>query len=494
MRRKQATIILGISAGLSLSLYFFAAETYFRAGYPLDDAWIHQTYARNLALRGEWSFSDGAISGGSTAPLWSVLLSIGYFFRLAPLIWSSLLGWVLLFLTAVVIYLTLQKEVGTAPSRMVLFAAAITTLEWHLVWSAVSGMETLLAGFMYLLILLLLREPHKSWLGLGCLVGAAMWVRPDAVTLLGPILMAVGLLSQQNSRRLKSVLYVVAGFLLFMVPYLLFNLWLSGEIWPTTFFAKQAEYKVLQDAPFAQRFLGVLLPAMTGVGILLLPGFLFYTVQTVRDKDWLNLACILWWVGFHILYAWRLPAAYQHGRYLIPAMPVYLFFGLSGTWKIINSLRNARFGFVLRTTGIISIIAVTLSFWLIGAVTFAKDVAVIESEMVETARWVKDNLPADSVLAVHDIGAIGYFTDHKIVDLAGLISPEVIPFIRDEKAIAEFLDEEKADYLITFPEWYPGLVGCGNAVHFGDYPYSAALGGEQMVVFRWVGNCLNDRK
>jgi hypothetical protein len=34
----------------------------------------------------------------------------------------------------------------------------------------------------------------------------------------------------------------------------------------------------------------------------------------------------------------------------------------------------------------------------------------------------------------------------------------VIPFIRDEARLADYLDENSADYLITFPSFYPKLT------------------------------------
>ncbi len=55
----------------------------FRPGFPLDDAWIHQTYARNLALLAEWAFIPGQLSAGSTSPLWTILLAPGTWIGLA---------------------------------------------------------------------------------------------------------------------------------------------------------------------------------------------------------------------------------------------------------------------------------------------------------------------------------------------------------------------------------------------------------------------------
>ena len=59
------------------------------------------------------------------------------------------------------------------------------------------------------------------------------------------------------------------------------------------------------------------------------------------------------------------------------------------------------------------------------------------------------------MIAAHDIGALGYFDYHELIDLAGLVSPDVIPFIRDEPQLANYLDQRGADYLIAFPEFYP---------------------------------------
>ena len=44
-------------------------------GFPLDDGWIYQTYARNLARTGQWAFVSGVPSTGSTSVWWTLLLA-----------------------------------------------------------------------------------------------------------------------------------------------------------------------------------------------------------------------------------------------------------------------------------------------------------------------------------------------------------------------------------------------------------------------------------
>jgi hypothetical protein len=94
----------------------------------------------------------------------------------------------------------------------------------------------------------------------------------------------------------------------------------------------------------------------------------------------------------------------------------------------------------------------------IGALTYATDVSIIDDEMVAVARWLDANTPPAAIIAAHDIGAIGYFARRPLLDMAGLISPEVIPFIRDEKQLLTWLQARGAQYLVTFPDWYPQLV------------------------------------
>jgi hypothetical protein len=117
----------------------------------------------------------------------------------------------------------------------------------------------------------------------------------------------------------------------------------------------------------------------------------------------------------------------------------------------------------------------------IGAAAFAADVAIINGEMVAVAQWLDRNTPPDALIAAHDIGAIGYFTRRPLLDLAGLISPEVIPFIRDEAKLSEWMKAKGAHYLVTFPGWYPQISTSSDLIRLfaGNSPFSP----EHMTVY-----------
>jgi hypothetical protein len=78
--------------------------------------------------------------------------------------------------------------------------------------------------------------------------------------------------------------------------------------------------------------------------------------------------------------------------------------------------------------------------------------------MVATARWVSQNIPPGTLVAAHDIGALGYFADVRLVDLAGLVSPDVIPLMSNEAQLWQFVQESEARYVINYPGWCPAFI------------------------------------
>jgi hypothetical protein len=195
------------------------------------------------------------------------------------------------------------------------------------------------------------------------------------------------------------------------------------------------------------------------------------------------------WAGVVVAgYALRLPVSYQHGRYTMPVIPALLVVGAGGLQAVVRPRAVGRWVRVLSSTALVAPAAVALAFLAQGSTLFAADVAIIETEMVAAARWVASQTPPTARIAAHDIGALGYYApDRPLLDLAGLVSPEVVPFIRDEAQLADWLAQQEADYLVTFSGWYPRLVAEPGVrlVFATGAPYSPAAGGENMAVYVW---------
>ena len=479
---KYVIWLLAVAGLISMGLYLAFSAWYYRLGFPLDDSWIHLTYARNLAVHGEWAFQPGKPSAGSTAPLWTALLSIGFFLNLAPYIWTYLLGTLLLWGLGLLGELVV-RQVSQAYRSRVPWVGLFLIFEWHMVWSAASGMETLLHALLVTAVLGMLMTGSRRFMTLGLLAGLSVWVRPDGVTLMGPIAVYALAGGGPVAKRGRDFSLFLIGFASLFVPYLLFNLVLAGTPMPNTFYAKQAEYAAWQARPFLSRFGDLSLQFLLGPSLALLPGAVVWAVVSIRKRNWGALVGMVWFAGYLFLYIQRLPV-YQHGRYIMPAMPVFFLWGLAALSEFSQSRRFGRYQWAAVTGWNALVGFLCVAFWLVGANTYAQDVALIESEMVATARWVAANVPEGDLIAAHDIGALGFFDRHDLIDLAGLVSPEVVPFIREEERIAGFLDERGADYLIAFPDFYP-LLSERLKPAFITEGMGPDLGGKNMVVYHW---------
>ncbi|MCC7359359.1 MAG: hypothetical protein IT317_07775 [Anaerolineales bacterium] len=490
----QAWMVYLALAVLSAGLYVAFSRQAGEVGFPLDDAWIHQVYARSLGWRGEFAFAPGQPSAGSTAPLWTAVLALGYWWRADPLLWTYGLGMLTLAATA---WLAHQLVLALRPrARAAAWAAGLLVVaEWHTVWSAASGMETLLMAALALMVLA--GGPRSRWALPGLAAGLAVWVRPDGLLL--PALLPLCWLVPGERRWPRFWLngLVAVGLVL---AYLGFNWLVGGSAWPNTLYAKQAEYAALLQTPLPTRLAQLAVQPFIGVTAVLAPGLVLVFFDrrepTPRraalpgprpERPWVAALALVWVAALVGAYALRLPVTYQHGRYLMPTVPVLVAVGAAGLggWVRLDSRRPWR-----RVAGrawVVVVGAVALAFWVLGARAYAQDVQIIQTEMVRTAKWIALNTEDDAVIAAHDIGALGYFGERPVLDLAGLVTPEVIPIMRAEAKLAAWLDASGADYLMTFPGWYPQLTARAEVVYTSGGVAGPAAGGENMVVYRWGG-------
>ena len=81
----------------------------------------------------------------------------------------------------------------------------------------------------------------------------------------------------------------------------------------------------------------------------------------------------------------------------------------------------------------------------------------IYDRQVKAANWIKDNTNENDVIATHDVGAIGYYSNRKIVDVAGLVTPELIKKINDIDYVnymSDYMSKNGVTYLAFLREWY----------------------------------------
>jgi len=441
-------------------------------GFPLDDPWIHLQFARTLREVGSFSyFGREMVTSGSTSPLYTLLLAAGFFLTSDEMVLSYLLG--IAFFAAAGFVLSRITQ-GLLKHQPVLFAAGIALfmLEPRLQWGALSGMETTLFIFLLLLTWHLYRIRSGRWLGLTA--GLLLWTRPEAILFF--FVLAIDTAyhkkwarrerpqkglhpeTQPGQRWLYSAL-LVAGLL--CAAYAVFNLTLSGSLLPNTYAAKTRYYGTGGAGFPAEVFRWLTSGHMPVLAILVAIALLDVLKRIVTRARQDYLVPVLWCVGLFAAFWQQLPFLYQEGRYLMPLLPFVILLGIRGIEvavtegeRIIAPLRLLH----IRTavTAGISLLLVAqfvLAGWERSAL-YADYCKYIGDRQVRTALWLRDSLPQDAVIGTHDIGAIAYYSGRRVVDMVGLVSPDMIENIGSFEGLAGFLRRHHVTHLAVLRNWF----------------------------------------
>lgn len=379
-----------------LSLILYLAAAWLRSGgpgYPIDDAWIHQSYARSLAERGEMSFHPGEPSAGSTSPLWSLLLAPGHLIG-QPLAWSYALG---LFSMIVCAWFAGWLSAWLFPGQRWLppLATAATVLEWHMSWAAASGMETTLfiAGTLALIALYLAgrqRRGSKWAASCGLLGGLLCLVRPE-----GALLVAITGLDLLLARRVRPALMLGVTWLASVAPGLYLNWQATGSLLPDTLAAKVVYVTGLGLTGRLIFVLGLVLAFWAGSLLLLLPAAAWRAGSALRQRPGRHWLPLTWSAALVLLYTLQLPVLYHHDRYLMPIIPWIIIYGLAG----LLSVRPPGYRrFLLGLNGL-----VLLVFWIQGANIYSWNVDNIQDQQVRIALWLACSTPPQAIVAAQEL-------------------------------------------------------------------------------------------
>ncbi len=202
-----------------------------QAGVPLDDAWIHFTYARNLADYGELSFNKGEPSTGTTSFLWTLLLATGYLISKDPL-WTSIVLNIALSALLIIVLYELGSEIYRGRIIGFIFALACALIG-NLMWLTLSGMETIL--FLFLGFSALLFYSKERYKLCGAALGALTLTRPEGLCLVLILAITEWITVREKTERRKINFSLLIAPLICVMIYFSINLLISGKFLTSTF-------------------------------------------------------------------------------------------------------------------------------------------------------------------------------------------------------------------------------------------------------------------
>jgi hypothetical protein len=521
-----------VVAAALLPLALFVAREWQIAGapgLPLDDSWIHLHFARNLAAGAGFSYNPGTPVAGSTAPLWTVLLGAGAFVASPSLAMVKVVGVAATLAAALV---TRRAALAWGVRDDVAQVAAIA-LTWMgpVVWGALSGMEVSLAAL--LVAGALLAHARDRVLVSAACAALAVLARPEAL-LLVLFLAAARPLTVRRVAVFASVTTVVVA------PAVLFSLWTAGTPYPATAAAKvegglvgwlggvrepAALTFVGRPLAFLEEWIVWLATIHWILPVALIPALVLTWRSTGRALGVVSLVLIAHPLGMALLAPYRGPS-FQEGRYSIHLWPLVVLIlavplgrRASGGAGVPDLLRHplarsrlfeprtgrggptSHVGDPRPPTGPESLrpawmrataagvwLAIAAAALVPAATRYAWAVQNINAMQVHLGRWVDAELPKTARLALNDIGAIAFFSRREIIDLMGLVTPDIIPYRRrGEAGVMEYVAETCPEYVIIFPAWFPRLAASRETlepIYRVRLERNEVAGAAEMVVYR----------
>jgi hypothetical protein len=435
-----------------------------------DDAYYYFQIGKELA-HGHGSTFNGLDHTNGYHPLWQLICAVPFVLGLTGLaavrtvlVFQLLLWLATLWIIAGIVGPRLSR-VSTA-TVVVLFALFAGNPYVFKIF--VNGLESGLVSFAYTGLLWAVVTKRERWIA--PLLVLAFLSRTDAVFVIGCLFLA----SWPQWRRFVPVTAVAAGYLAFNQIAFGNPLQVSGVI------------KRQPLSPGRMVAMVVVVLVAMAIGTRRPTSGRFTRTASFFDATaWFAAACVL-----------------LVGYYQVLSVEVYLWYyapvALYTLVVLLHLAGDFAEAVVAEGQSLRAVQAILVLPFLAGFVFAAKLITDPQLRSLQegdrrTALWVRDNMPADTVIASWDAGVIGYFSDRPVVNLDGVVNSFEWEEARHHAPLATraFLDARKVDVVVNHGElrdeedpdiqrsvdalWGPGTRV--RQVHREEFVYSGTTGG-----------------
>jgi hypothetical protein len=434
--------------------------------YRTDDTYIFLRYSSNLISGHGLAFNPGEPVYGFTSVLWVLLLAIPIGLGVPALVGAKVLA-LLLGVMAIVGFGALARR-RLVPPLAGLATIAFAANAWLVRWSA-AAMESALTTALVVWGLARhadeVEDEGRAPLS-AVILAMGVLARPE-VGLLFALALASDLLGGRRARRRALLGAALAA--LVLVPWYGYALNTFGALLPETAEAKGRLTLTLADLdPLLD--VGRIVATTSGLEALLLlaAAAVWVSRRALRRSSAIPVlrrhgVALGWLAGLPLLY---LLAGFDVlSRYALPLIPVVILYGFAALASLVGGEGlPAAGGEGLPTTGrrlrlacaVLTLLVVlqngAVLRWIVYPHTHSFTRGVEEC-LGELGRWCRVHTPPGTSVAIADIGAFGYYSERRVLDLAGLVSPELLPIV-NEHPIDEiaarllFADRARPQYLV----------------------------------------------
>ncbi|MDQ3022180.1 MAG: hypothetical protein M3R36_16655 [Bacteroidota bacterium] len=474
-----------IAACLFTYLFYFIFEYIFtdgQMGVPLDDTWIHFQFADNFVKGYFFQFNPGEPAAGTTSPFYVIVLGTTSFLIKNFIVNSIFLSALFFLLSCIFIYkisLSIFKSENSplksitsnyiSAESISLIVSLLTVFAGRFAWAALSGMETTMFTFFCILgIYFHIKnlQSKKFTLIPALFLSLATVSRPEGFLLFGLYLADVFLNLKKDKVFKKNIFTLAFSILIFLIitfPYLIFSYSITGHFFPNTFRGQGGNLTFIPDFYYLFRAIAYFISDNLIIGLLYIVSVFFYFKNINKyftDLKYLNLI-FLWIILLPLVSSILIPNYRHHLRYLIPLIP---FVNIAGMYILMLLFKKNYFlkikGILFkRKNSLALIILLSFVYYIVFAVALGKNTDNINNQQVKLAGWVSENVGRNETIALNDIGAITFINKNRIIDMAGLVTPELLRYrtYRWEDnldSINYLLKKNNVSYIIIYDEWF----------------------------------------
>jgi hypothetical protein len=423
-------------------IYTFIILVLFFFGYinfRQDDAYIFYTYAKNIAEGHGYVFNLGEKVNATTSPLYTLILASVYF--LVRFISTDSLPAISNFISVVSI-LAIVYIIGKMikDEKMSIIFPLIFLANPLLKYGV--GMETFLNLALIVYSVYLIVEKKTSLAAF--IMGLSVLARLDSILFVG-VLFIYYFLKNKKLPPLKSIFV----FMVTLLPWFIFSKIYFNSFLPTTIAVKlsQKDFKLYGTGLVFLKGFFISMPGTILSASILILGFVISAFFLLRNKFVLlkNESLLLIFISFGILfaiYAFILnapPYQWYYTPFVIPISIIFTYF--LSEFFIKNSLKYFILTFLFILAALLPIR------------TLAQGFNPRYSNYTNAIDWLNKKAKKQSILGVDEIGIMGYYFEKgKIIDALGLVTPDVLPHLK-QKDFSWYIIKYKPDYIINdYPE------------------------------------------
>ena len=443
----RVQLFLVVVGGLACWLAF---KSY--TGIQLEDALITFRYAENLASGRGFAYNPGENVLGTTTPLLTLILgAAGRVFGVAAIPTAAAIGMTAASVGTAVIIAMLIVRAGKH-QLSALLGAAVFCVHPTTFWMTTGGMETPLV--LLLMTSSLYAASLARWNLTACLLALLVLTRIDGMIWAG--LIGALALTRERGRRLISPalvwISIVGIWLIFATLYF-------GSPVPQSLVAKRAIGQAaaplrvyvnwaLDALGFTGRASGIWLVCIAVESTAILASgaksilILFVLYPPVL--------CATYWLG---------AAPLDFPWYSVPITLCGLILGVCGAtrsiqaWCATDRQRRARLSVTVGAGLIVTLLAEDLLSHAYRQFMIHRRVQANEDGLRRAVgEWLARATPREATVAMEAIGYTGTYSNRRVIDLAGLISPEVVALYKSASshavAFERVLLSLRPDYLV----------------------------------------------